>query len=74
MDFFPDAQPSGNGFYKARCIFHDDHNPSLWIDPENQICNCHTCGFEKPLDVINVFAYLHNLDEAQAIRELKKRL
>ncbi len=74
MDYFPDAQPSGSGFYKARCPFHDDHNPSFWIDDTKQICGCYSGCTPQVLDVINFYGKLNNLSNEMAIREMKKML
>ena len=30
--------------YKALCPFHDDHNPSLELNPERQSFKCWSCG------------------------------
>ena len=30
--------------YKALCPFHDDHNPSLELNPERQSYKCWSCG------------------------------
>ncbi|MHB8277400.1 MAG: phage/plasmid primase, P4 family [Candidatus Humimicrobiaceae bacterium] len=30
--------------WKALCPFHDDHNPSLFINEEKQVYYCHACG------------------------------
>lgn len=69
QEFFPDAQPSERGgrWLVAKCPFHDDHHPSFWIDTKRQICGCWKCNM-KPMDSINVYAALHNMDVTQAIR------
>lgn len=77
LDFFPDAQKSRSDatgrFWVARCPFHDDHNPSLWIDVRG-ICGCYAGCTPKALDVINLFARLHNMSNEEAIHELAKKL
>ena len=30
--------------YKALCPFHDDHNPSLELNPDRQSYKCWSCG------------------------------
>lgn len=74
LDYFPDAIKTRKDFYLARCPFHDDHNPSFWINTELQICNCYSCQFSDVMDVINLHANLNNLTNAQAIRELGRML
>jgi hypothetical protein len=71
-DFFPDRQrTSGDGrWWMTRCPLHDDHNPSMWIDTKNQICGCYVGCTPKPLDVINLFARLNGLSNADAIQVL----
>ena len=74
-DFFPGAQESGGGRWLLTCCpFHDDHNPSFWIDTKNQICGCHSGCTPLPLDVIGLYARLHNVDNRQAIKEMAAHL
>jgi len=58
-------------WYVALCPFHDDHNPSMWIDTRRQLCGCNTCGM-KPMDSINLYARIHNLNESLAVTELAR--
>jgi len=69
-DFFPDRQATSDDkrWYLTRCPFHDDHTPSFWLDLKNQIGDCFACRFEKPLDVINLYARLYGLSNLEAIR------
>jgi DNA primase len=71
LELLPEAFPSGgNGrWYKVRCPFHDDRKASGWIDTREQLFGCHVCGF-KPLDVINLYARLNNMSNAQALEAL----
>lgn len=57
----------------ALCPFHDDHNPSLWIDIHRQICGCAVCNF-KPMDVINLFARMRGISESVAVSELAREV
>jgi DNA primase len=41
-DYLP-LRRAGNKF-KALCPFHDDHNPSLELNPERQSFKCWSCG------------------------------
>ena len=45
-DQFPDMKPSGNGQFKARCIFHNEKDPSLSIKLPEGIYYCHGCSAE----------------------------
>jgi len=58
-------------WYVALCPFHADHNPSMWIDTRRQLCGCNTCGM-KPMDSINLYARMHNLNESLAVTELAR--
>ncbi len=40
---------------KARCIFHDDDDPSLSIDPERQVWKCFPC--DKGGDVLDLIGH-----------------
>ena len=75
-DYFPTAIDSGgNGRWKLTlCPFHEDHNPSFWIDTKEQICGCHSGCTPLPLDVIGLYARLHNVDNTTAIKEMAKHL
>lgn len=66
-----DAEPSDRSgrWYVARCPFHDDKNPSFWIDLQRGMCGCRKCNI-KELDVINLFARLNHLSNQEAIREM----
>lgn len=73
LDYFPDARPTGGGFYLARCPLHNDHNPSMWINTHLGVCGCYAGCTTKPLDVINLHGRLNNLDNSTAIDDLRRR-
>ena len=75
-DFVPGAQESGGDgrWLLTQCPFHDDHNPSFWIDTKNQICGCHSGCTPLPLDVIGLYSRLHGVDNFQAIKEMAAHL
>lgn len=74
IDFVGPTVPTRDGWLVAHCPFHDDREPSFWIDTRRQLCGCYAGCTPKPLDVINLFGRLHGLDNQQAIRELARRL
>jgi hypothetical protein len=76
LDFFPGAirTSNDNRWWIARCPFHDDHNPSFWIDTTRQICGCYAGCTPKPLDVINLYARLYGLTNRDAIFALAKMI
>ena len=44
--------------YRAQCPFHDDHDPSMHINPEMQIYKCFVCGAGG-----NVFGFVQNYEK-----------
>ena len=44
--------------YRARCPFHDDHDPSMHINPEMQIYKCFVCGAGG-----NVFGFVQKFEK-----------
>lgn len=54
-------------WYVTRCPFHDDKNPSFWVDLSRGLCGCFAGCTSKPLDVIDLYARLHNLSVRDAI-------
>lgn len=57
----------------AKCLFHDDSNPSAWIDTWEQWYGCQVCGFKR-MDVINVYSRVHNLNNNDAIIALAREI
>ena len=70
QSLFTELIPSSNGYMMTACPFHNDANPSFWIDTKKQIGNCHTCNFPKPLDSINVYAKMNSISTRDAILQL----
>ena len=64
---------TGDHWGVAKCPFHDDANPSFWIDTEKQLCGCFSGCTAVPLDSVNLFAKLHHLSNQEAIREMSRR-
>ena len=59
------------------CPFHDDKNPSMWVNARWNICRCFkpSCkGAARHLDVINVHAMLRGIGNEYAIQELAAEL
>lgn len=80
-EWFTCAQPTGDGWLLDYCPFHDDRRPggtpSMWINTTKQICGCYSPRCEasvKPMDVINFYARLHSMTNAEAIRMLALRM
>jgi len=73
-DLLPTEQATGADKYLTCCPLHDDHNPSMWVDTTQQICGCFSGCTGKPLDVVNLYARIHDLSNSEAIRELAREL
>lgn len=63
---------SGKRFISLHCPFHEDKEPSFWIETERNLWGCHSCG--KRGDVINLYALLKNITILDAIREMRSTL
>lgn len=61
---------SGSKF-KALCPFHDDHNPSLELNPERQSYKCWSCGAGG--DVFDFVMKYDRVDFPEALRMLAER-
>ena len=57
-------------FVTVPCPFHDDKEPSFWIDTDRNLWGCHACGVRG--DVINLYARLKGITNTEAIREMGK--
>src|SRR5437764_2104193 len=57
--------------FKALCPFHDDHNPSLELNPERQSYKCWSCGAGG--DVFDFVQNYEHVDFPEALRMLADR-
>jgi DNA primase len=57
--------------YKALCPFHQDHNPSLEVNPERQSYKCWSCGAGG--DIFDFVKNYEHVDFAEALRMLADR-
>ena len=57
--------------YKALCPWHDDHNPSLELNPERQSFKCWVCGVGG--DVFDFVKNIERIDFPEALRMLADR-
>lgn len=69
LSLLPGSQRSSSGgrWYLGPCPFHNDKNPSFWIDTVRGICGCYGGCTPKPLDVINLYARLRGCTNREAI-------
>jgi DNA primase len=57
--------------YKAICPFHDDHNPSLELNPDRQSFKCWSCGAGG--DIFDFVKDYERVDFPEALRMLADR-
>lgn len=57
--------------YKALCPFHDDHNPSMEVNPERQSFKCWACGAGG--DVFDFVVAYERVEFPEALRMLAER-
>src|SRR5438552_1940474 len=57
--------------FKGLCPFHDDHNPSMTVDPNRQNFRCWSCG--KHGDVITFIQEHERLNFREALELLAQR-
>jgi DNA primase len=57
--------------YKALCPWHDDHNPSLELNPERQSFKCWVCGVGG--DVFDFVKQIERVEFPEALRMLAER-
>jgi hypothetical protein len=64
-------QPAGANLV-GLCPFHDDHSPSLWLNPQSNLwgCNRPDCPASGIHDVINFRALIRHISNRAAIRQL----
>ena len=59
--------------YMAKCIAHDDHNPSMSVyinGTGKYTTHCFSCGFHE--DAVGVVAYMEGITNADAFRKLQE--
>ena len=57
--------------YKALCRWHDDHSPSLEVNPERQSFKCWVCGVGG--DVFDFVMKIERVEFPEAFRMLAER-
>ena len=68
LSAFPNARSTSRGWYVTQCPFHDDKNPSFWIDTNRGLCGCFAGCTPQPLDVIDLKAKLDGVSCEEAIQ------
>jgi DNA primase len=70
VEGYLELRPVGSKF-KGLCPFHDDHNPSLVVDPQWQNYKCWSCG--KYGDVLTFVQESERVSFAEALELLARR-
>lgn len=71
--YFSKTAMQGRGRYlTACCPFHEEKEPSFWIDVEKNIFGCHACKVKG--DVINFFALANHIGNPDAISKMAEAL
>ncbi|HEY7153786.1 MAG TPA: DNA primase, partial [Gemmataceae bacterium] len=70
VEGYLELRPAG-GKFKGLCPFHDDHTPSLVVDPQWQNYKCWSCG--KYGDVITFVQEYERVGFAEALELLARR-
>ena len=67
-------RPGGAKALVGLCPFHDDHNPSLWANPESGLwgCNRPDCPAAGVHDVINFRAIWKGISNSAAIKQMAR--
>ena len=65
-------RPAGTNALVGLCPFHDDHSPSLWVNPQSGLwgCNRPDCSAAGTHDVINFRALMRGISNRAAIKQL----
>lgn len=72
---FTDLESSDHGagrWYMGLCPFHDDENPSFWVDAERGLWGCYACKAHG--DLINLYANWHTITVQDAIKALAREV
>ena len=73
-----DLIPSGSdGWYMCLCPFHQDRNPSMWVNLQAGLCRCFNpaCpGHDRVMDVINLWGKLHGYENGRAVIQMARSL
>lgn len=51
-------RPNARGAYQCYCPFHDDDNPSAWVNPTQGRFGCNACFPGRWLDTVNIISML----------------
>ena len=70
IEGYTSIKKTGKG-YVALCPFHDDHNPSMYVDEEKGLFHCFSCGAGG--DVLGFYMRYNGLTFPEAVSDLAKR-
>jgi len=66
------AKPNRWGAYQVFCPFHQDENPSAWVNPVQGRFGCNACWPGLWWDVVNVYAMLNKVSNTEAYKRLRR--
>lgn len=67
----PIGKPNARGAYQVFCPFHQDENPSAWLNIHEQRFGCNACFPGKWFDTVNVISMLRGISNGEAYKILK---
>lgn len=67
---YADLVRASGGEYKCRCLFHDDKDPSMYMNDEKGLFHCFSCGAKG--DVITIIEHMEGIDFRSAVERLAK--
>jgi DNA primase len=70
IEGYTSIRKTGKG-YVALCPFHDDHNPSMYVDEDKGLFHCFSCGAGG--DVLGFYMRYNGLTFPEAVSDLAKR-
>ncbi len=70
IEGYTSIKKTGKG-YVGLCPFHDDHNPSMYVDEEKGLFHCFSCGAGG--DMLGFYMRYNGLTFPEAVSDLAKR-
>ncbi len=70
IEGYTSIKKTGKG-YVGLCPFHDDHNPSMYVDEEKGLFHCFSCGAGG--DILGFYMRYNSLSFPEAVSDLAKR-
>lgn len=65
--------PAGDDEVQVRCPVHDDTNPSVMLNIDRNLWQCHAADCHAKGDIVSLLAHILKTDRAVVLADLKKR-